>query len=120
WNAQAVPAGYGGPVSVCWLAVVVVALAGYLLCARPRRVSPGLGIAAVAGFCIAALGLSAPTLSALHAAISFWPGFALLRDGQQFLAPLALAESIGLGAGVAGLLAAASQANPTTASPNPA
>jgi hypothetical protein len=31
---------------------------------------------------------------------------AVLRDGQQFVAPLALAESIGIGAGVAALIAA--------------
>ena len=30
-----------------------------------------------------------------------WPGFAVLRDGQQFLAPLALAEAVGLGGLVA-------------------
>jgi len=59
------------------------------------------------GFCLAALGSWAPTRSALESAISFWPGFGLLRDGQQFVAPLALAESIGLGAGVAAVLAMA-------------
>ena len=107
WNAQAVPAGYGGLASICWLLVVAAAIAGYLVAARTRRVCPGLGVAAVIGYCLAALGSWAPTLSALESAISFWPGFAALRDGQQFVAPLALAESVGLGAGVAALLAAA-------------
>ncbi len=107
WNAQAVPAGYGGLASTCWLLVVVAAITGYVVAARPRRVCAGLGVAAVIGFCLAALGSWAPTLSALESAISFWPGFALLRDGQQFIAPLALAESIGLGAGVAALITAA-------------
>lgn len=101
WNAQAVPAGYGGLVSVCWLLVVVVAVAGYVVAARPRLVCAGLGIAAVAGFSLATLGTWSPGLAVLRDAISFWPGFALLRDGQQFVAPLALAESVGLGAGVA-------------------
>ena len=91
WNAEAVPAGYGGAASACWLAVVVLAGAGYLVAARSRRISPGAGVAAVAGFCMAAVGLTAPTLAALRAAIGFWPGFALLRDGQQFVAPTALA-----------------------------
>ena len=31
WNAQAVPVGYGGVTSVCWLLVVAAAGAGYLL-----------------------------------------------------------------------------------------
>jgi hypothetical protein len=107
WNAQAVPAGYGGAASACWLAVVILAGAGYLVAARRRRISPGTGVAAVAGLCLAAVGLTAPTLAALRSAIRFWPGFALLRDGQQFVAPLALALAIGLGAGVGALIEAA-------------
>jgi hypothetical protein len=107
WNAQAVPAGYGGAASFSWLLIVVGAIAGYVVAARPRRVAAGLGIAGVIGFGLAALGSWAPTRSALESAISFWPAFGLLRDGQQFVAPLALAESVGLGAGVAALLAVA-------------
>src|SRR5262249_38328429 len=60
-----------------------------------------------AGLCVAALGLTGPTLAALRAAIAFWPGFALLRDGQQFVAPVAVMLSVGLGAGVGALIAAA-------------
>jgi len=107
WNAQAVPAGYGGIAAVFWLAVVVLAGAGYAIAARRRRVCPGVGVAAVAGLCIAAVGVTGPTVAALRAAIAFWPGFALLRDGQQFVAPVAVALSLGLGAGVAALVAAA-------------
>ncbi len=107
WNAQAVPAGYGGPAAACWLAVVAIAGAGYLVAARSRRICPGAGVAAVLGLGVAALGLTAPTVAALRAAIAFWPGFALLRDGQQFVAPAALAVSVGLGAGVGALIAAA-------------
>jgi hypothetical protein len=107
WNAQAVPSGYGGgPVSVAWLAVAVIGIAGYVLAARPRLVCSGLGLAAGAGFCVAGIGAWAPTLTLLRDAIAFWPAFALLRDGQQFIAPLALAESIGLGAGVFAVLSA--------------
>ena len=105
WNAQAVPAGYGGAVAgTCWLAVVLLALGGYLLAARRGRACPGLGAGAAVGAGAAALGLTGPSLTALRAAIAFWPGFALLRDGQQFVAPLALAEAIGLGADVAALV----------------
>ncbi len=107
WNAQVVPAGYGGPVSACWLAVVLLAGAGYVAAARPRRVCRGAGVAGLLGLCVASLGLTAPTRAGLRAAITFWPGFALLRDGQQFVAPLALALALGLGAGVAALISAA-------------
>ena len=107
WNAQAVPAGYGGAVSACWLAVVVLAAAGYAFGARPRRICPGLGVAGVLGFFVACLGLTALTRAWLRDAITFWPGFALLRDGQQFLAPLALTLAVGLGAGTGALITAA-------------
>jgi hypothetical protein len=106
WNAQVVPAGYGGPVSACWLAVVVLAVAGYVAVARPRRICAGAGFAGVLGLCVASLGLTAPTRAGLRDAIAFWPGFALLRDGQQFVAPLALTLALGLGAGVAALISA--------------
>ena len=96
WNARAVPAGYGGGWSVLWLAAVVTAAAGYLLLGGRRR-WPGLGAAALAGLAIACLGLTGPGQDLLRAAQSLWPGFAVLRDGQQFAAPLALAEALGAG-----------------------
>jgi hypothetical protein len=105
WNAQTVPAGYDGVASVIWLAVALVAIAGYVLAARPHRMCPGLGIAAMAGFAVAAVGITAPSRTVLRDLIAVWPGWAVLRDGQQYLAPLALAEAIGLGAAVAWLLA---------------
>jgi hypothetical protein len=101
WNAQTVPKAYGGPWSALWLAAVLVALAGYLLLAsRPRR-WPGLGAAAVAGLLLAALGVTVPGRDLLRALINAWPGFAVLRDAQQFTAPLALAEALGFGLAVA-------------------
>jgi hypothetical protein len=119
WNAQAVPAAYGGAWSVLWLALVLVAVAGYLACggppgrrrtaARPgrrpqragRRGWPGLGTAAVAGLAVASIGASELGRELMRAAGRLWPGFALLRDGQQFVAPLALAEAAGFGLAVA-------------------
>ena len=112
WNARAVPAGYGGGWSVLWLAVVVTAAAGYVLL-RGRRRGPGLGLAALAGLAIAALGLTGAGQDLLRAAQSLWPGFAVLRDGQQFAAPLALAEALGAG------LAAAWLARRPAAQPSP-
>jgi hypothetical protein len=103
WNAQTVPRGYGGGASAIWLLVVVAAVGGYVALARTRRVSPGLGAAALAGLVIAAAGSSAPGQAVLRDLMSAWAGFADLRDGQQYLAPLALAEAVGLGALVAWL-----------------
>ena len=103
WNARAVPAGYGGGWSVLWLAAVLTALAGFVLLAqRPAR-WPGLGTAAVVGLAIACLGLTGPGQDLLRAAQVLWPGFAVLRDGQQFAAPLALAEALGVGLAAAWL-----------------
>jgi hypothetical protein len=119
WNAQVVPAAYGGAWSALWLALVLVAVAGYLACAGPlgrrapagrpghqpapaaRRGWPGLGTAAAAGLVVASIGASEPGRELLRAAGRLWPGFAVLRDGQQFVAPLALAEAAGFGLAVA-------------------
>jgi hypothetical protein len=97
WNAQAVPAGYGGWWSVLWLALVLAAAAGYVAFAVRRGRWPGLGIAALAGLVIAGLGIIGPGRDLLRAMGTAWPGFAVLRDGQQFTAPLALAEALGAG-----------------------
>jgi hypothetical protein len=116
WNAQTVPRGYGGGGSVVWLLVVAAALGGYLLLARARRVAPGLGVAALAGLVIAAIGVTSPSRAVLRDLVNAWPGFAVLRDGQQFVAPLALAEAVGLGALVAWIVAGARrQASSATA-----
>jgi hypothetical protein len=104
WNAQTVPKAYGGAWSVLWLAVVIVALAGYVLIARRAHRWPGLGLAAVAGLLIAALGVTAPGRDLLRSLIAAWPAFAILRDAQQFVAPLALAEAVGFGLAVAAAL----------------
>jgi hypothetical protein len=94
WNAETVPRGYGGLVpALAWLCVVLVALAAYA-----RRPIRGLGTAAAIGFALAALGAVAPGV--LRAAIDLWPGFALLRDGQQYVAPLAVVVAVGVGIAV--------------------
>jgi hypothetical protein len=104
WNAQAIPVGYGGVAAACWLLVVAAAGAGYLLQARPMRLCPGLGAAGLIGLAVAALGVTSPGRAALRELISAWAGFAVLRDGQQYVAALALVEAIGLGAAVAWVL----------------
>ena len=98
WNAETVPGGYGGLVTAAaWLLVVAGALVAY---ARGDRI-PGLAVAAVAGFVLAALGAVVPGV--LRGAIGLWPGFALLRDGQQFVAPVAVLVAAGAGMAVARL-----------------
>jgi len=97
WNAQTVPAGYGGWWSVLWLVFVIAAAVGYLVFAARQRRWPGLGFAALAGLAIASAGITAPGQDLLRAMTGLWPGFAVLRDGQQFVAPLALAEALGAG-----------------------
>jgi hypothetical protein len=104
WNAQTVPKAYGGPWSALWLAAVIVALAAYLLLARSRHRWPGLAVAALAGLVLAALGVTAPGRDLLRSLIAAFPGFAVLRDAQQFVAPVALLESVGLGVAVAAAL----------------
>lgn len=104
WNAQTVPRGYGGASSFVWLLVVACALAGYVASAR-RRMWPGLGVAGLVGLVVAAIGLTSPTRALLRGLVAAWPGFAVVRDGQQFVAALGLTEAIGLGAAVAWVLA---------------
>ena len=115
WNAQTVPRGYGGGATTFWLLVVVASLCGYLLWARPRRLQVGLGVAALVGLVIAAAGLTSAGRAALRDLVAAWPGFAVLRDGQEYLAPLALAEAIGLGALVARVLSEVGSGAPRTA-----
>jgi len=114
WNAQTVPRAYGGAWSALWLALVIIALAGYVAIARPHARAggwggvappgqhrwPGLGVAAIAGLVLAGIGVTAVGRDLLRSLIGAWPGFAVLRDGQQFVAPLALAEAVGLGVAV--------------------
>jgi hypothetical protein len=96
WNAQTVPAAYGGAWSALWLVAALAGLAGYLAGSRQHR-WPGLGIAAAAGLLIACIGVTAAGRELLRAAMGAWPGAGVLRDGQQFVAPLALAEAAGFG-----------------------
>ena len=104
WNAQTVPTAYGGPWSALWLAAVITALAAYVLLTRTQPRWPGLSVAALTGLVLAALGITTPGRDLLRSLIAAFPGFAVLRDAQQFIAPLALLESAGFGLAVAAVL----------------
>jgi hypothetical protein len=119
WNSQTVPRGYGGAGSIFWLLVVASAAACYVLLARPQRGWAGLGLAGAVGLAIAAIGVTSPTRTVLHNLVAAWPGFAVLRDGQQFVAALAVVEAVGLGVGAARLLGIARSPMSRT-SPRPA
>ncbi len=101
WNSGAVPAGYGEPVTaLVRLLLSTVSLAGWVWWLRRCRPAVGLGlsVSAATGLAIAVLGVFAPGREFLAALIGLWPGFGPLRDGQLYLAPLALLQALGWGA----------------------
>ena len=104
WNTQTVPPGYGGAAAIFWFIIVAAALAGYVLCAGRRRLLPGLGAVGLIALATAAIGITSAGRAGLRTLIAASPGFAVLRDGQQFVAGLGLVEAIGLGAAAAWLL----------------
>ncbi|MFD1936688.1 hypothetical protein ACFSKW_34980 [Nonomuraea mangrovi] len=105
WNANAVPAGYDTWLgAVARLSLALAGIAGFCLATPPSGAARegvalrrGLGVAAVAGFVIACLGVFQPGRDLLRWLVGVWGGFAVLRDAQQFVAPLALLVAIGLG-----------------------
>lgn len=110
WNGETVPPGYGAAVTAtAWLLVVLAALGAYALWTRQGRSGEfarpwagGLAVAAVAGLAAAWSGAAAPGV--LRSLIRWWPGFSVLRDGQQYVAPLAVAVAVGLGLLAAGVV----------------
>jgi hypothetical protein len=100
WNAQVVPPGYAGAATVLPLCLSLTGLTGYALGCRREPFWRGLGVAAVIGLAVASIGVTPAGRAGLRSLVGAWPGFAVLRDGQQFVAPLALAGAIGLGGAV--------------------
>ncbi|MDH2427901.1 hypothetical protein [Sphaerisporangium sp. TRM90804] len=98
WNAEVVPGGYDAPLpAVLHLLVAVAAVAAFAL-TRGLPGRRGLAVAACAGFAVAALGITEPGRAALRGLIGLWPGFAVLRDAQQYVAPLVLLQALGVAA----------------------
>ncbi|RNL84660.1 hypothetical protein EFW17_12090 [Halostreptopolyspora alba] len=100
WNSHAVPAGYGHPfLAAGRLALALVAVAGWVWLLRRFRPDFGAGLTAAAatGFAVALVGVVEPGRELLRALIEGWPGFGPLRDGQLYVAPLALLQAVGFG-----------------------
>ncbi|MFC4011457.1 hypothetical protein ACFOY2_29800 [Nonomuraea purpurea] len=96
WNAHAVPPGYDTLLGA--VARLVLTLAGvvfFLRGAVPYK--KGLAVAGAVGLGIALVGVSEPGREAFKQLVGVWGGFAVFRDAQQFVAPLALAAALGLG-----------------------
>ncbi|GAA3193755.1 hypothetical protein [Actinocorallia longicatena] len=91
WNAEVVPPMYGFAV----FAVPRLLLA-LVLTVMGARLCPPLAVAAAAGLAVAMAETALP--GAVGSLIRLWPGFAVLRDSQQYVAPLALLQAAGLGA----------------------
>ena len=66
----------------------------------------GLLVGAVVGYGIAAFGAVGPGRDALRWLVGAVPAFGVVRDGQRFVAPVALVVAIGVGVGARALLRA--------------
>jgi hypothetical protein len=108
WNALVVPPGHGG--WAWWpgfAAVLAVAVIGWrVVVARwDRRAALGLLVAAAVGLALAGVYALPGLRGAVDFVVAHVPGGGMVRDAQKFVAPLALVEAIGFGAGVERVLA---------------
>ncbi|GAA4892970.1 hypothetical protein [Streptomonospora salina] len=104
WNAHAVPQWFGQPLpAACRLTLSAAGVAGWVWLVRrggARGFGAGLSAAGAVGLGIALAGTTGPGRAALSGMIGLWAGFGPLRDGQLYVAPLALLQSAGVGAAV--------------------
>jgi hypothetical protein len=116
WNAQAVPPGFDATLPAAGrLLLSLAALAGFAwLMLRGSRPVWGHGLAAAAalGFAVALLGAFPTGRALLEMLIALWPGFGPLRDGQLYIAPLALLQAAGIAGVVQWMAAPAKAASP--------
>ncbi|MDX6743816.1 hypothetical protein [Actinocorallia sp. A-T 12471] len=96
WNAETVPPGYGPFLPSVLLLALVCACLICLVRARTPLSRAAL-YAGAAGLALACTGITGPGRAALRALVEFQPVFGVLRDGQLYLGPLALAAALGLG-----------------------
>lgn len=96
WNAHAVPPGYGTVLgAAARLLLTLVGIAFFVRGPVPYR--RGLVAASLLGLGVAGAGVTEPGRAAFRQAVQLWGGFAVFRDAQQFVAPLALVAAVGLG-----------------------
>ena len=132
WNRDSVPGHYAdGPLLVIRVLLTLTALAGVALFVaatshrRPAPVTvPPLTsgpdaqersrtdlaqtlLPAVIGLMLAAASATIPGRALLRAFVQTFPAAGVLRDAQQFVAPLALLEAVGVGAVVTTLMSSA-------------
>ncbi|MEV8371937.1 hypothetical protein AB0P21_04320 [Kribbella sp. NPDC056861] len=103
WNADVVPAGRGDlvPVVLGFL-LLMTAVVGVVIWWRSDRLALALVVAAVIAVVIGMVGVVAPGV--LSWAVREVPGAGLFRDGQRYLGPLVLLESVGFGVALAAVL----------------
>ncbi len=103
WNADVVPSSRGDLLPlVLGFAMLLASTVGVVIWWRQDRLAAPLVIAALLAILIGLAGVVAPNAAAQ--VVAHVPGAGLLRDGQRYLPPLVLLESIGLGAALAALL----------------
>jgi hypothetical protein len=103
WNALVTPPGHGGWAWWPGFAVVLaVAAIGWRAVLRrwDRGAAVGLLIAAAVGLVLAGAYAVPALRGAVDFVITHVPGGGMVRDAQKFVAPLALVEAVGFGAGV--------------------
>ncbi|TCO51680.1 hypothetical protein EV646_101673 [Kribbella antiqua] len=103
WNADVVPGNRGDllPLIIAFL-MLLMSLAGVVIWWRRDRLVGALVVAAVVAVLLGLVGVVAP--GAFAQVVAHVPGAGLFRDGQRYLAPLALLESLGFGVAVVALL----------------
>ncbi|WP_433168589.1 hypothetical protein [Kribbella sp. CA-247076] len=103
WNADVVPGNRGDLLPVIFAFVMLfMSAAGVVLWWRQDRIAGALVVAAGIAVVIAMAGVVAPGFFA--DVVANVPGAGLFRDGQRYLPPLVLLESIGFGVAVHALL----------------
>jgi hypothetical protein len=103
WNGLVTPPGHGAWAWWPGFAVVLaVAVIGWLVILRrwDRGAAVGLLVGAAVGLALAGAYAVPALRGAVDFAIAHVPGGGMIRDAQKFVAPLALVEAIGFGAGV--------------------
>ncbi|MFI7060986.1 hypothetical protein ACIBL3_08400 [Kribbella sp. NPDC050124] len=103
WNADVVPGNRGDLLPVIFAFIMLlVSVTGVVLWWRQDRIAGALAVAAGVALLVGMVGVVAP--GGFAEVVANVPGAGLFRDGQRYLGPLVLLESIGFGVAVHALL----------------